>query len=160
MRPTLRSGLIASVALGGCLALPFNPAAAIMTVPGPILISRAWAPAPAKEGGDTPLYMTIANNGDVPDNLIRAKCPFAQFTEKVTVDSGGEGSPSTREVKAIPIPARKAVVLKPGAWHIVLLQTTQPLHAGQILGCTITFQKAGQRLVEVAIAPPGAQSAP
>ena len=159
MRPVLARP-IAPVALAAVFALALGPAAAITAVPGPILLSRAWAPAPAKQGDDTPLYMTIANNGDVPDSLIRARCPFATFTEEVAVDSGGEGSPSTREVKAIPIPARKKTVLQPGGWHIVLLQTTQPLHAGQILGCTLTFRKAGERLVEVTIAPPGARSFP
>jgi len=78
----------------------------------------------------------------------------------VTVDSGGEGSPSTREVKSIPIPAGQTVTLKPDGYHIVLLHTTQPLQPGEIVGCTIAFQKSGERLIEVTVAPPGAEVPP
>lgn len=142
------------------LLLAADPAVAADPAPGPILISRPWTPAPGKPGADTPLYMTITNNGEVPDSLMCAKCPFADFTEKVTVDSGGEGSPSTREVKSIPIPAGQTVPLKPDGYHVVLLHTTQPLEPGQILGCTITFQKSGEQLIEVTVAPPGAETPP
>jgi hypothetical protein len=34
------------------------------------------------------------------------------------------------------------------------------LQPGQILGCTITFQKSGERLIEVTVAPPGAETPP
>jgi copper(I)-binding protein len=142
------------------LLLAANLAVAADPVPGPITVLHPWTPAPPKQGADTPLYMTITNNGEIPDSLIRARCPFADFTEKVTVDSGGEGSPSTREVKSIPIPAGQTVTLKPDGYHIVLLHTTQPLQPGQILGCTITFQKSGERLIEVTVAPPGAETPP
>ena len=142
------------------LVLAADPAVAADPVPGPIMVSRPWTPAPAKPGADTPLYMTITNNGEIPDRLIRARCPFADFTEKVTVDSGGEGSPSTREVKSIPIPAGQTVTLKPDGYHIVLLHTIQPLQPGEIGGCTITFQKYGERLIEVTVAPPGTETPP
>lgn len=142
------------------LMFAMGPVFAADPVPGPIMISRPWAPAPAKLGADTPLYMTITNNGGVPDGLVRTRCAFANFTENVTVDSGGEGSPSTREVKSIPIPAGQTVALKPDGFHIVLLHTTQPLQPGQIVGCTITFQKSGERLIEVTVAPPGAEAPP
>lgn len=142
------------------LLLAAGPILAAAPVPGPIMVSHAWAPAPAKPGDDTPLYMTIINNGEIPDSLVRTRCPFADFAEKVTVDSGGEGSPSTREVKAIPVPAGQTVALRPDGYHIVLLHTTQALHPGQVVGCTVTFQKSGERLIEVTVAPPGAQTPP
>lgn len=142
------------------LLIPAEQDVAAAPVPGPIDISRAWTPPPAKPGGDTALYMTIANNGEVADNLIRTRCGFAEFTDRVTVDSGGEGSPSTRAVKAIPISAHQTVTLKPDGYHIQLLHTTQLLQPGEVVGCTVTFQKSGERLVEATVAPPGAQTPP
>lgn len=139
------------------LLIAAQPDATAEPVPGPILVSQAWTPAPAKPGDDTALYMTIANDGEVPDNLIRARCAFA---DRVTVDSGGESSATMRAVEAIPVPAHQTVTLKPDGYHIVLLHTTQPLQAGQIVGCTVTFQKSGERLVEATVAPPGAQTPP
>ncbi|MBV9758052.1 MAG: copper chaperone PCu(A)C [Alphaproteobacteria bacterium] len=142
------------------LLIAAQPDAEAQPVPGPIQISRAWTPAPEKPGGDTALYMTLANDGEVADSLVRARCAFADFTDRVTVDAGGEGSPSTRTVKAIPLPAHQTVTLKPDGYHIQLLHTTQPLQPGQIVGCTVTFQKSGERLVEVTVAPPGTQTPP
>jgi hypothetical protein len=149
-------GMRRSVVICFAVLAAISPASAITAVPGPLMVSDAWAPAPAKAGDDTGLYMTIVNNGDVGDNLLRTRCSFAQFTENVTVDSGGEGSPSTRVVPAIPIPGRKTVTLTPSGYHVRVLQTTGKLTPGQVLGCTVRFQLNGERLVEVMIRPPGA----
>lgn len=130
-----------------------GPAGAITAVPGPLMIADAWAPAPAKPGGDTGLYMTIANNGDVDDKLLDTRCSFAQLTDQV--ESGNEGSPATRVAKAIPIPGQRTTALTPTGYHIRLLQTIGTLVPGQVLGCALTFQINGERLVEVTIKPPG-----
>ena len=63
-------------------------------------------------------------------------------------------------------PARKAtpdcaepaqpVTLKPGGAHIMLMGLNQPLQAGQSFPLTLTFEKAGQREVSVAVEKPGA----
>jgi hypothetical protein len=134
-----------------CLILASADGFAADAAPDTINVIHAWVPAPAAAGSDTPLYMTIANNGPDADSLIRSRCAFSDFTEKVTVDQG-EGSPSTREVKSIPIPPGQTVTLGPDGYHIVLLHTTEPLRPGQTVGCTITFQKAGTRQIEVTVA--------
>jgi periplasmic copper chaperone A len=111
-------------------------------------ITDAWVPASSQTGIDVPLSMTIANASDNADSLVRVRCPVANFSDKHTVDRG-EGSPAMRSVSAIPIAARTGAVLKPDQNHLMLLQTRQPLVAGETFRCTVIFQKAGTIDAEV-----------
>jgi copper(I)-binding protein len=113
-------------------------------------ITDAWVPATSRAGSDVPLSMTINNASDNPDSLLRARCPVANFSEKHTVDRG-EGAPAMRAISAIPIAARTGAVLKPDQFHLMLLQTRQPLVAGETFRCTVTFQKAGTIETEVRV---------
>jgi len=113
-------------------------------------ITDAWVPTVEKSGGDVPLLMTIRNESSSPDALIRVRCPVANFSEKHTVDRG-EGSPAMRAIPSIPIAASSTTVLKPDAYHVMLLQTRQMLAAGEAFNCSIVFQKAGTIETEVKV---------
>ena len=115
-----------------------------------ITISDAWVPAIEQVGGNVALSMTIRNTSDIADALVRVRCPAANFAVKHTVDRG-EGAPAMREISAIPIAAGGTTVLKPDAYHIMLLQTRQPLAAGDALNCSIVFQKGGTIETEVKV---------
>jgi len=107
--------------------------------------------APSGEIGiDTPLAMTIKNDAAEADALLRVRCPFANFSEKHTVDRG-EGAPSMRAIKSIPIPENKTTELKHDGYHVMLLQTRQKLVSGEKFTCAITFQKAGTKETEVQV---------
>ena len=141
----------------GTLAMP---AVAADGSGGGIEVSRAWAPATAQTGGDAPVYMTITNKGDTPDNLLRVRCPtdLADFTEKDVTDRG-EGGTAIREVKSFAIPAGGTLTLAPGGSQLRLLHLKGPLREGQTFTCSVAFQKAGTVPVEVKVAPPGAKEA-
>lgn len=146
--------------VSACLAVAFATSPALAAdPPGALAVSEAWAPAVGRGGADTPLYMTIVNRGAEPDDLLRIRCPVANFSEKRTTDYG-EGAPAGREIKSIPIPANETLLLKPGGYHIMLLKTTQPLEQGKTFSCSVAFKKAGSQQVEVAVAAEGAQAAP
>jgi copper(I)-binding protein len=113
-------------------------------------ITDAWVPASNRTGSDVPLSMTIANASDDADSLLRVRCPVANFSDKHTVDRG-EGSPAMRAISAISIAARTSAVLKPDQNHLMLLQTRQPLIAGETFRCTVIFQKAGTIETEVLV---------
>ena len=121
--------------------------------PGGIELSAAWVPPVDRKGGDVPLYLTIANRSGQADTLLRVRCPVAQLTEKRTVDRG-EGGTASREVRSIPVPPDATLALEPHGFHIVLLQTTRPLQAGATFTCTLTFQQAGPKEVEVTVKAP------
>jgi copper(I)-binding protein len=111
-----------------------------------VKISDAWVHVAEQVGGNVALSMTIKNEADVADALLRARCPVANFSEKHTVDRG-EGSPAMR---SIPIAASSTTVLKPDAYH-VMFQTRHTLAAGEAFNCSIVFQKAGTIETEVKV---------
>ncbi len=108
----------------------------------------AWVPTTDKVGADVPLLLTLRNDADAADVLLRARCPVANFSERHTVDRG-EGAPAMRMVPSIPIAGGSTTVLKPDGYHVMLLQTRQPLSAGERFTCSIAFQKAGTVETEV-----------
>src|SRR5215469_11878696 len=111
-------------------------------------VADAWVPAAEKVGADVPLSLTIQNETAADDTLLRVRCPVANFSERHTVDRG-EGAPAMRSVRSIPVAASGATVLKADGYHIMLLQTRQPLAAGDKFTCAIDFQKAGTIETEV-----------
>jgi periplasmic copper chaperone A len=111
-------------------------------------VVEAWVPATDKVGGDVPLLLTIHNEADAADVLLRVRCPVANFSEKHTIDRG-EGAPAMRAIPSIPIAGSGTTVLKPDGYHVMLLQTRQPLSAGDRFTCSIAFQKAGTIETEV-----------
>jgi copper(I)-binding protein len=115
-----------------------------------VTISDAWVHAADQVGGNIALSMTIKNEADIADTLLRVRCPVANFSEKHTVDRG-EGSPAMRAIPSIPIAASSTTVLKPDAYHVMLLQTRQALAAGEAFNCSIVFQKAGTIETEVKV---------
>jgi copper(I)-binding protein len=115
-----------------------------------VRISDAWVHATEQVGGNVALSMTIKNEADVADALLRVRCPIANFSEKHTVDRG-EGSPAMRAIPSIPIAANSTTTLKPDAYHVMLLQTRQTLAAGGAFNCSIIFQKAGTIETEVKV---------
>jgi copper(I)-binding protein len=117
---------------------------------GDLRVSGAWTAASGTVGADVPLLMTITNDSATPDALLRVRCPFANFSERHTIDRG-EGAPAMRAIRSIPIPANQTIELKPDGYHVMLLQTREALAAGETLHCSVTFQHAGPIETEVKV---------
>jgi hypothetical protein len=113
-------------------------------------VIHAHVYASDETGIDVPLLMTVRNDAGEADALLRVRCPFANFSERHTVDRG-EGAPAMRAVKSIPVPQNGTTELKPDGFHVMLLQTRQKLSVGETFTCAITFQKAGTKETEVQI---------
>ncbi|CCD93049.1 conserved exported hypothetical protein [Bradyrhizobium sp. ORS 375] len=145
LMPAVRRARLASM-FASCLA--FAPA---LAAPGEGLsLSDAWVPAAPEVGRDIPLSLTIKNETSAPEALMRVRCPIANFSERHTVDRG-EGAPAMRSIPNIPIAAGSTLVLLPTAYHVMLLQTREPLEPGKRFTCTIVFQKAGSIETEVEV---------
>jgi periplasmic copper chaperone A len=144
--PSGRSGFLAIglIAVGLWLTPGFAAAGDALQV------TNARVPASDEVGIDLPLLMTIRNNTTEADAILRVRCPFANFSEKHTVDRG-EGAPAMRAVKSIPIPENKTTELKRDGYHIMLLQTRQKLVDGETFTCAVAFQNAGTKETEVQV---------
>jgi copper(I)-binding protein len=126
-------------------------AAASKSNPAEISIRDAWTratPAGARMGA---VYLTLESKAG--DLLLGATVPHsvageAQIHETV-VDSSGGGGPrmGMRRVASIELPAGQPVELKPGGFHIMLIDLKKQLKPGGRVTVTLTLAKAGRRAV-------------
>ena len=127
------------------LAMPAHAAGPIV---GPIMVSDPLT-TPQPKGATTVLSMTVTNNGDVTDYLIRAACPdAASVTFEAPVQ---EGSTDLHQVDGFEVPARKAIFLKAGGWQIVLHDLRRAIVASDTLPCTVTFKLSGEQIVQAGV---------
>ena len=114
-------------------------------------------------------YLSITS--PVDDALLGVKADssiaeMAQIHEMVPVDgadmssdstmAGGMGTDTTmaatemkmQEVEKIALPAGTKVELKPGGYHIMLMQLVKPLETGATISLTLVFENAGEKTVD------------
>jgi len=91
-----------------------------------IKVVDTWEPATGKVGADAPLLLTARNEADAADALLRVRCAVANFSERHTVDRG-EDAPAMRMIPSVPLAGGSTTVLKPDGYHVMLLETRQPL---------------------------------
>jgi periplasmic copper chaperone A len=145
-RATRAAGLTVALALV-LAALAASAPAATAGAPG---ISGVWARTSTGMMGAA--YLTIKGAGTA-DRLVAASAPtsVAKTTElhKTVMDSGG--MMSMKPVKSIAIPATGTVTLKPGGYHVMLINLKKPLTAGARFPLTLTFAKSGKKTVTVTV---------
>jgi len=121
------------------------------TADAKVRVDSAWARrAPmlamggAKTGSGTgAIYAAIVNAGSDPDALLAAASDAAMAVE-IHETYQDSGMMKMRPVTKIEIPAGKTVEMKPGGYHIMLLNLTRDLKAGETVELTLVFQKAGR----------------
>lgn len=115
-----------------------------------LAVSKAWVAPSETVGANTVVSMTVRNDGPA-DALLRARCPFANFSEKHAIDLG-EGAPAMRTVPNIPVPAHSTLTMTSSGYHLMMLQTTETLRVGAKYTCSVTFRTAGAMDIEVKVA--------
>jgi copper(I)-binding protein len=115
-----------------------------------IKVTGQWArtsPAATTMGA---AYMTLS--ADTDDELVGASVDksvamMTEIHEIVMVD----GAMKMQQVSSIPVTAGTATELKPGGYHVMFMQLTEPLQTGDTIQVTLTFAKAGDIVVDVPI---------
>jgi copper(I)-binding protein len=145
---------------------------------GSLSVSDAWVrmtdPAATAAG-----YLTITNQSSTADSLTGVSSPAygsAQLHETVVMepspsamasmepspsDAMGSMAPSPgasmgdmmgmQPVDEIPVPANGSVELKPGGYHIMLMDPTGTLAIGDTVELTLTFKNAGTITVKATV---------
>lgn len=91
----------------------------------------------------TAAYMVITNSGEA-DTLIKASSPISPNVQLHEVVSDGSTSKMQPKEGGFPVPANGEVTLRPGAYHIMMLDLKEPVTEGQNISITLTFEKAGE----------------
>ncbi|WP_116472605.1 copper chaperone PCu(A)C [Zobellella maritima] len=117
---------------------------------GALQIDHPWSravPPMAKVAG---AFMNINNQGDEEDALLGARTPLAEQVEIHQSMMEGDMM-QMRQLPALPIPAHGDVTLKPGSYHLMLINLTGQPREGDRFPLTLQFEKAGKVEVEIAV---------
>lgn len=131
------------------------PAGAVAEEAGALSVSGAWAratPGAAKNGA---AYFVLKGAKDSADTLVGGSSPGAGVVEIHTHIEDG-GVMKMRKLDKLEVEAGATKVFAPGGLHVMLINLTAPLKEGATLPLTLTFAKAGEVKVEVAVAGIGA----
>lgn len=126
-------------------------------------VTNAWARITAPTAKQGAVYMAIA--APEGDTLTSASVPtsIAGKTELHETTGGGSETVNPDEmtpeqmaaqmkqmrlVDSIEIPAGETVMLKPGGYHVMLLELADPIEEGETVPVTLEFERAGTVKVE------------
>ncbi|UVO28358.1 copper chaperone PCu(A)C [Bradyrhizobium arachidis] len=125
---------------------------------GDLVVTRAWSratPGGAKVAGG---YLTIENKGTTPERLKAATTTLAAKTEihEMTVTNGVM---TMRPIEGgLVIAPGGSVQLMPGGGHLMLVGLNTPLHQGDQVPVTLSFERAGDVKVTLDVQAVGAQA--
>ena len=131
------------------LAAPATFACETVTA-GNLTIEHAWSKATIGAARPAVFYVEITNNGSTDDALIGIATPAAgmpMLHETVVTD----GIASMPHAMSIPVPAGQTVELAPGGYHGMLMGLTTTLAEGDSFPVTLSFQNAGEVVVNVEV---------
>lgn len=122
-------------------------------------VSGAWARASVPGQTATGAFMTLTAKEGA--KLVSVASPVAGVAEVHEMSMDG-GVMRMRAVQGgLDLPAGKAIALKPGAYHVMLMDLKKPLVKGSTIAMTLVFKDAkGQEsklevAVPVSMTPPG-----
>jgi copper(I)-binding protein len=113
--------------------------------------ARATPPG-ARTGG---VFFVLLNSAAGTDRLVAASSPAARSVELHQMAMDG-GVMKMRAVPAIEVPGGGRVELKPGGYHVMMVDLRQPLKTGDRIPMTLTFERAGTLDIVVPVEAMGA----
>jgi copper(I)-binding protein len=117
-----------------------------------IEIADAYARSASPMAKSGAAFIVIRNTDDTADRLIGAASDAAAKTELHTHISGDNGVMRMVHVEeGFELPAGGMIEMKRGAEHVMLMGLTDPMEEGETVTITLTFEKAGDMVVEVPV---------
>ena len=155
IRTTLAAALLGStIVLAACNQAPDTPAATETTA-SIIAITEPWSRETAEGQNAGGAFMTIANTGTAADRLTGGSSSVAGRVEIHTMTMENDVMRMRQLEDGLEIPAGGEVTLKPGSFHVMLMDLKQPLKVGERVPLTLTFQGAGTLATELEVRPAG-----
>lgn len=118
---------------------------------GNLTISNCWV-RPGQTEKNTAAYFTIKNTiPEQEDQLVKAECAVANSVE-LHDHISDNGVMKMRPVPAIKV--KQSAELKPGSLHVMFMGLKQDLKAGEKIEVKLTFEKAGEVVINFPIQQP------
>ncbi len=118
-------------------------------------IKQPFARATPPGAKTTGVYMTIENKGKEADRLVSGSSPTAGMVQIHEMKMDG-GTMQMREIDGLDLKPGATVELKPGGYHVMLMDLKKPLKEGETVPLTLKFEKAGSIDIKAAVAGMGA----
>ena len=115
-----------------------------------IRVYDAWVRAVPPNMKMTAAYMSLHNHSDMEDALLSAETPVAGVVETHTVEENN-GVMSMKPVDSIPVPANGMQELKPGGYHLMLIQLNEVPKKGDTVSLVLNFKHAGRLEVDAKV---------
>jgi hypothetical protein len=118
---------------------------------GALVIDHPWTRATPKSATVAGGYLKITNTGSTPDRLIGGSADVARKLEVHEMSMAGGVMKMRQLTNGVEIPAGATVELKPGSYHIMMMNLSHPLAKGDKVKGSLTFEKAGKVDVEFTV---------
>jgi len=117
-----------------------------------ITIADAYARAASPMAKSGAAFLVIRNTDDTADRLIGASSDAAARTELHTHLEGEAGVMRMVHVEeGFELPAGGTIAMQRGGAHVMLMGLTDPMEQGETVTLTLTFENAGDLVVEVPV---------
>ncbi len=126
----------------------------------PIVVSEAWSRAVPPGARSAGAFMTVDNTGGEADRLTGARSDAARTVEIHETRMVGDVM-QMRHTDTIAVAPGARTELKPGGFHVMLIDLARRLEPGDRFTVTLVFEKAGEIPVEVEVrgaGPPAAHA--
>jgi hypothetical protein len=158
IRNAFAAALLGStILLAACNKAPETPETPAATQPAAsiIAVSEPWSRETAEGQNAGGAFMTIANTGTAADRLTGGSTPVAGRVEIHTMEMEGDVMRMRQLEDGLEVPAGGEVMLKPGSFHVMLMDLKQPLKAGEKVPLTLTFAGGGTVETQLDVRPAG-----
>jgi periplasmic copper chaperone A len=148
------------IELAAALLLTFAALVAIsqMARAGSLRIEEAYARATIGIAKTGAVYLSVVNDGSSPERLRGATTAVAEHAQ-LHLHAMKDDVMTMAQVKCLVIPAGGRITMAPGGLHIMLTGLASPLNQGQQFPLHLSFDAAGDTVIEVAVKGPGAGDA-
>ena len=106
-----------------------------------VTINDAWV-RPGGKGMNTALYCTVTNNSDNADTLLSVSSSIADIVQIHETYMKGNMM-GMRQVKSITLDPHASLQLKPGGFHIMVINLKEDVLKNDTVDFTLHFKKAG-----------------
>ena len=134
-----------------------------LSITSPVDDELVGASVPTTVAGKTEIHETVMGDGNMTTTTAMGGGDMSTTTamgggdmstttamggsDMSTTTAMGSGTMTMRPVESIKLPKGTKVELKPGGYHIMLLELVKPLEVGDKIELTLTFTEAGEKTV-------------
>ena len=137
--PILASGLL--------MGLAAVAADAAETAADAVAVENAYVREVPPVSRTSAAFMTLRNTGAENHAVVAARTPAAAIVELHTHLMGDDGMHRMREVEQVEVRAGGEAVLQPGGLHVMLINLTAPLKAGDQVELTLVYDDDSEETI-------------